>query len=176
MKIQCDVCNKEEASVFCSADKAALCYACDITIHHANKLASKHSRFSLHYPNSKYSPLCDICQERHAYVFCREDRAIFCIECDLSIHGANENTQKHNRFLLTGVKVGFSSPEATPLRSKSTSTGSEGRSSRSNTNMVSDKGSVSTSNISEYLVDTISDYCMEDILDVSFAPNGFHNV
>ncbi|KAE9593356.1 hypothetical protein Lal_00029007 [Lupinus albus] len=169
MKIQCDVCNKEEASVFCSADEAALCHACDHTIHHANKLASKHSRFSLHYPNSKHSPLCDICQERHAYVFCREDRAIFCTECDLPIHGGNENSQKHNRFLLTGVKVGDSYPDVTALLgSKSTSTGSEGRSSRCNTNknMASEKGSVSKSNICEYLIETIPDYCMEDLLDV----------
>ncbi|MBA0633789.1 hypothetical protein Godav_024896, partial [Gossypium davidsonii] len=63
MKIQCDVCNKEEASVFCTADEAALCDACDHRVHHANKLASKHQRFSLLHPSSsKQIPLCDICQ------------------------------------------------------------------------------------------------------------------
>ncbi|KAB2600049.1 cyclic dof factor 3-like [Pyrus ussuriensis x Pyrus communis] len=41
MNIQCDVCNKDDASVFCTADGAALCNACDHRVHHANKLASK---------------------------------------------------------------------------------------------------------------------------------------
>lgn len=62
MKIQCAVCDKVEASVFCPADEAALCHSCDRTIHRANKLATKHARFSLHYPTSKDFPLCDICQ------------------------------------------------------------------------------------------------------------------
>ncbi|KAK7257979.1 hypothetical protein RIF29_32341 [Crotalaria pallida] len=177
MKIQCDVCHKVEASLFCPADEAALCHACDHTIHHANKLASKHTRFSLHYPNSKHSPLCDICQERRAYIFCKEDRAILCSECDIPIHGANENTKKHNRFLLTGVKIGDSSSEPISLCSKGTTTGSEVRTSRSKTsyNMASDAGSVSTSSISEYLIETIPGYCMEDLFDASFAPNGFYN-
>uniref|UniRef100_A0A803Q9R0 B box-type domain-containing protein n=1 Tax=Cannabis sativa TaxID=3483 RepID=A0A803Q9R0_CANSA len=62
MKIRCDVCDKKEASVFCTADEAALCDDCDNRVHHANKLASKHSRFSLLQPGFKESPLCDICQ------------------------------------------------------------------------------------------------------------------
>jgi len=61
MKIQCDVCHKEVASLFCPSDEAALCHACDRTIHHANKLADKHKRFSLHHPTSKGTTLCDIC-------------------------------------------------------------------------------------------------------------------
>ncbi|CAL0329259.1 unnamed protein product [Lupinus luteus] len=173
MKIQCDVCHKEEASLFCSADEASLCHACDQTIHHANKLATKHKRFSLQYPTSKHTPLCDICQERRAYIFCREDRAILCTECDLPIHRANENTQKHNRFLLTGVKVGALSSNPTLLCSNSTATEIELRNSCSKPNMSSDTGSVSTSSISEYLTETIPGYCMEDLLDASFSPNGF---
>lgn len=62
MKIWCDVCDKEKATVFCSADEAALCNGCDGRVHHANKLASKHLRFSLVNPCQKESPLCDICQ------------------------------------------------------------------------------------------------------------------
>lgn len=62
MKIQCDVCNKDDASVFCTADEAALCDTCDHRVHHANKLASKHQRFSLIHPSSKQLPVCDICQ------------------------------------------------------------------------------------------------------------------
>ncbi|KAH1097175.1 hypothetical protein J1N35_014096, partial [Gossypium stocksii] len=65
MKIQCDVCEKEAASLFCTAEEAALCGACDHRVHHANKLASKH------HPNQ--------------YI------------------------QKHDRFLLTGVKLSATS-------------------------------------------------------------------
>lgn len=67
MRIQCDVCEKGEASVYCVADEAALCNSCDHRVHHANKLASKHQRFSLIQPPPKQAPLCDICQ-----VFCSE--------------------------------------------------------------------------------------------------------
>ncbi|AES74240.1 putative transcription factor interactor and regulator Znf-B family [Medicago truncatula] len=192
MKIQCDVCEKAEATMFCPSDEAALCHGCDHTIHRANKLATKHTRFSLVHLNSKDYPLCDICQERRGYLFCQEDRAILCRECDLPIHGANQHTQKHNRFLLSGVKLSSNSLDPD---SSSTSIVSEARnySSRSKANiiptsvsnenassscmvednMASDTGSVSTSSISEYLIETIPGYCFEDLLDASFPPNGF---
>lgn len=64
MKIWCDVCDKEEASVFCCADEAALCNGCDRHVHFANKLAGKHLRFSLNSPTFKDAPLCDICGVR----------------------------------------------------------------------------------------------------------------
>ncbi|CAJ2642685.1 unnamed protein product [Trifolium pratense] len=132
-------------------------------------------------------------QERRGYLFCQEDRAILCRECDLPIHRANEHTQKHNRFLLSGVKLSNNSLD---LDSSSTSIGSEtrnysNRSSKANIiprsvsnenvsssckvedNMASDTGSVSTSSISEYLIETIPGYCFEDFLNASFPPNGF---
>ncbi|GLU03617.1 hypothetical protein SLE2022_208060 [Rubroshorea leprosula] len=59
MKIQCNVCDKAEASIFCMADKVAVCDVRDHRIHHDNKLASKHQQFSLHHPPStKQFPLC----------------------------------------------------------------------------------------------------------------------
>ncbi|XP_047152950.1 B-box zinc finger protein 20 isoform X2 [Vigna umbellata] len=167
MKIQCDVCDKMEATIFCPADEAALCHGCDRTIHHANKLATKHPRFPLIFPTSKDFPLCDICQEKRAYLFCQEDRALLCRECDLPIHRANEHTQKHNRFLLTGVKL-----SATSLDYASSSTNENLSSScKVEDNVGSDTGSVSTSSISEYLIETIPGYCFEELLDGSFAPN-----
>ncbi|CAH9067836.1 unnamed protein product [Cuscuta epithymum] len=110
MKIQCDVCNKEEASFYCVADDASLCKGCDHKVHYANKVASKHHRFTLlHPPAAEHSPLCDICKERKAFLFCQQDRAILCRECDASIHKVNEHTKKHSRFLLTGVKLSATS-------------------------------------------------------------------
>ena len=117
MKVQCDVCAAEAASVFCCADEAALCDACDRRVHRANKLAGKHRRFSLLHPSSSSSqlppPLCDICQEKRGFLFCKEDRAILCRECDAATHAASELAMRHARFLLTGVRIS-SEPAASP--------------------------------------------------------------
>ncbi|KAL1815829.1 hypothetical protein ACET3Z_018403 [Daucus carota] len=106
MKIQCNVCEVAEATVLCCADEAALCRACDEKVHAANKLASKHQRVSLTNSNSPM-PKCDICQETVGYFFCLEDRALLCRKCDVSIHSINPLVSAHQRFLLTGVKVGL---------------------------------------------------------------------
>ena len=36
-------------------------------------------------------------QEERAVLFCSEDRAVICRQCDLMIHTANEFTAKHHR-------------------------------------------------------------------------------
>lgn len=133
-------------------------------------------------------------QERRAYLFCQEDRAILCRECDLPIHRANEHTQNHNRFLLTGVKLSgtsFDPSASSPIngtdrvmsgletrssrpklnRHRSVSNENASSSCKVEDNVASDTGSVSTSSISEYLTETIPGYCFEDLLDASFAPN-----
>ncbi|OMO75301.1 Zinc finger, B-box [Corchorus olitorius] len=221
MKIQCDVCNKEEASVFCTADEAALCDGCDHRVHHANKLASKHQRFSLLHPSSsKQVPLCDICQDKRAFLFCQQDRAILCRDCDVPIHSANELTQKHNRFLLTGVKLSATSALYTSSSSSSLSNASDSvpdfksqpliknpvsaspanlnpfslaKSSSSNingtttaaaavinknnntgdNNLIASEGVGSTSSISEYLIEMLPGWHVEDFLDSSPPPFGF---
>ncbi|XP_058097521.1 B-box zinc finger protein 22-like isoform X2 [Magnolia sinica] len=104
MKIQCDVCERAEASVLCCADEAALCWACDEKVHAANKLAGKHQRLPLYSPSSQ-TPKCDICQEKAGYFFCLEDRALLCRQCDVSIHTASPFVSSHQRFLVTGVQV-----------------------------------------------------------------------
>ncbi|KAK4352988.1 hypothetical protein RND71_028506 [Anisodus tanguticus] len=108
MKIQCDVCEKAGASVICCADEVALCTKCDIEVHAANKLASKHQRLLLQSLCNKL-PLCDICQENTAFIFCVEDRALFCNKCDEPIHSASSLSAKHQRFLATGILVGLTS-------------------------------------------------------------------
>ncbi|KAE9621586.1 hypothetical protein Lal_00032848 [Lupinus albus] len=106
MKIQCNVCEVAEAKVLCCADEAALCWECDEKVHAANKLANKHQRVSLSM-SSSHMPKCDICQEAFGYFFCLEDRALLCRKCDLAIHTANAYVSGHQRFLLTGVRVGL---------------------------------------------------------------------
>ncbi|EEF52662.1 Salt-tolerance protein, putative [Ricinus communis] len=217
MKIQCDVCSKEEASVFCTADEAALCDACDHSVHHANKLASKHHRFCLLHPSSKSFPICDVCQEKRAFVFCQQDRAILCRDCDVPIHKANEHTQKHNRFLLTGVKLSATSVIYMPSSSSSVPSGcdlvpdsksqqqqSAKKPSNSNppsstfktlspnstlsktspssntvvnksgdNSVINNEGIGSVSSISEYLMETLPGWHVDDFLDFPSIPFGF---
>ncbi|KAB2622902.1 COL domain class transcription factor [Pyrus ussuriensis x Pyrus communis] len=108
MKIQCDVCEKAPATVICCADEAALCAKCDVEVHAANKLASKHQRLLLQSLSNKL-PKCDICQDKTAFIFCVEDRALFCQDCDEPIHSANSLSANHQRFLATGIRVALAS-------------------------------------------------------------------
>lgn len=108
MKIQCDVCEKAPATLICCADEAALCAKCDVEVHAANKLASKHQRLLLQSLSTKL-PRCDICQEKTAFIFCVEDRALFCKDCDEPIHSAGSIAANHQRFLATGIRVGLTS-------------------------------------------------------------------
>ncbi|XP_052207585.1 B-box zinc finger protein 22-like isoform X2 [Diospyros lotus] len=110
MKIQCNVCEVAEANVLCCADEAALCWACDEKVHAANKLASKHQRLPF-ATSSSPMPKCDICQEAVGYFFCLEDRALLCRKCDVVVHTANAYVSSHQRFLLTGAKVGLEPTE-----------------------------------------------------------------
>ncbi|XP_068639226.1 B-box zinc finger protein 20-like isoform X2 [Aristolochia californica] len=179
MKIQCDVCGKQEASLFCVADEAALCDACDLRVHRANKLAGKHRRFSLLQPSScKEAPRCDVCQERRAFLFCQEDRAILCRDCDVPIHTANEHTRKHNRFLLTGVKLALScstspdeaSPAAVIIKEKKLSATVGIEAAAAVETVVSGDGKSlegCTSSISEYLIETLPGWHVEDFLSSS---------
>ncbi|KAA8537561.1 hypothetical protein F0562_027169 [Nyssa sinensis] len=210
MKIQCDVCNKDGASVFCSADEAALCDACDHRVHHANKLASKHHRFSLLPPSPKQVPLCDICREKTALLFCQQDRAILCRDCDISIHKDNEHAQKHNRFFLTGIKLSATSDPYSPSSPSAAATASltnrcDSVSNFKSQNIIKKPASASvsaspeilnppsiaktsttataddkgggqnqlTSSISEYLIEMLPGWQVEDFLDSSSAPFGF---
>lgn len=48
-------------------------------------------------------------QEKPGFFFCLEDRALLCRDCDVSIHSANKLSSNHQRFLLTGTRVGLDS-------------------------------------------------------------------
>jgi hypothetical protein len=205
MKVQCDVCAAEAASVFCCADEAALCDACDRRVHRANKLAGKHRRFSLLHPTSSTAqtkpPLCDICQvpigrfrcclllkpidggrganngvwpwtcvqERRGFLFCKEDRAILCRECDVPVHTASEMTRRHSRFLLTGVRLS-SAPVDSPAASEEEDQEEENSGSPCNADSCSGAGATATasasdgSSISEYLTKTLPGWHVEDFL------------
>lgn len=65
--------------------------------------------------------ICYNLQETVGYFFCLEDRALLCRKCDVSIHSINAHVSAHQRFLLTGVKVGLESTEPSGLSEKSQS-------------------------------------------------------
>ncbi|KAL6899626.1 hypothetical protein ACP4OV_006284 [Aristida adscensionis] len=111
MKIQCDACEGAAATVVCCADEAALCARCDVEVHAANKLAGKHQRLPLEALSARL-PRCDVCQEKAAFIFCVEDRALFCRDCDEPIHVPGTLSGNHQRYLATGIRVGFASASA----------------------------------------------------------------
>ncbi|KAL1537969.1 B-box zinc finger protein 22-like [Salvia divinorum] len=113
MKIQCSVCEAAEAKVLCCADEAAMCGDCDQKVHAANRLSGKHQRVPLSASSSQM-PKCDVCQETTGYFFCLEDRALLCRRCDIATHTANRLVSAHQRFLLTGVKVGLEAAKLEP--------------------------------------------------------------
>ncbi|XP_071712587.1 B-box zinc finger protein 20-like [Rutidosis leptorrhynchoides] len=184
MKINCDVCNKDEASVFCSADDAALCTACDHRVHHANILAGKHPRFSLTSPSPNDSPICDICQEKKALLFCQQDRAILCKVCDVAIHKVNEHTMNHGRFLLTGIKLSpvallpttgnndivhnqkpNSQDQQEPVVDETWSKTQKITTNKAPKSNGSGYGRSNSSSISEYLIEMLPGWHVEDFLD-----------
>ncbi|XP_031744400.1 B-box zinc finger protein 21 [Cucumis sativus] len=186
MKIQCDVCSKDEAMLFCTADDAALCSSCDHRLHHQQQpdlLSSNHHRFPLLYPNNNnnnHFPLCDICQERRAFLFCQEDRAILCKDCDVAIHWANQVTRNHQRFLLTGVKL--SSAAAFSLSSLPNSNSHLVGANNVSSTPVSHSPSVAESStatasaahgcgsmngVAEYLIEPLPEWHFEEFLDSS---------
>lgn len=48
-------------------------------------------------------------QDKAAFIFCVEDRALFCKDCDEAIHSASSLAANHQRFLATGIRVALSS-------------------------------------------------------------------
>ncbi|CAM0909844.1 unnamed protein product [Alopecurus aequalis] len=183
MRVQCDVCGVEPAAVLCCADEAALCSPCNGRVHSANKLVSKHRRLTLLQPSSDTDdagPLCDVCKERRGIVFCVEDRAILCADCDEPIHSANDLTAKHSRFLLVGAKL-----SAEPVDHVTPSPdGSSNEHDESSASVTEDASAVleaghaaaagdggGSSSISDYLTNICPGWCVEDILldDAAFA-------
>ncbi|KAG0496558.1 hypothetical protein HPP92_001249 [Vanilla planifolia] len=96
MRIGCDVCGTAAAAVICCADEAALCSRCDEEV--PLPTSSPESTADFHFSAMLQSSL-DV-------IFVR---ALFCQDCDESIHIAGTLSAKHQRFLATGVRIGFNS-------------------------------------------------------------------
>ncbi|XP_050216225.1 B-box zinc finger protein 19-like [Mercurialis annua] len=103
MRTLCDNCESAAAIVFCAADEAALCRACDYKVHMCNKLAGRHVRVGLADPSDV--PRCDICENAPAFFYCEVDGSSLCLQCDVSVHVGGK--RKHGRFLLLRQRVEF---------------------------------------------------------------------
>ncbi|KAI4300072.1 hypothetical protein L6164_033489 [Bauhinia variegata] len=103
MRTLCDVCESAAAILFCAADEAALCRACDEKVHMCNKLASRHVRVGLAAPTDV--PRCDICENAPAFFYCEIDGSSLCLQCDMIVHVGGKRT--HERYLLLRQRVEF---------------------------------------------------------------------
>ncbi|MED6151846.1 Zinc finger protein CONSTANS-like [Stylosanthes scabra] len=83
----CDTCRSAPCAVFCRADSAYLCAACDARVHAANTLASRHERVWV----------CEACERAPAAFLCKADAASLCSSCDADIHSANPLASRHQR-------------------------------------------------------------------------------
>jgi hypothetical protein len=121
-------------------------------------------------------------QERRGVVFCVEDRAILCADCDEPIHSANELTAKHSRFLLVGTKLSAEPvDQEIPCPDGSSDEHDDSSAAEVNTPAVLEveashgKGGAEvghdSSSISDYLTNICPGWRVEDILldDAAFA-------
>ncbi|AEC10906.1 Zinc finger protein CONSTANS-LIKE 13 [Arabidopsis thaliana] len=84
----CDYCDSSVALVYCKADSAKLCLACDKQVHVANQLFAKHFR----------SLLCDSCNESPSSLFCETERSVLCQNCDWQHHTASSSLHSRRPF------------------------------------------------------------------------------
>ncbi|XP_022978974.1 B-box zinc finger protein 18-like isoform X1 [Cucurbita maxima] len=103
MRILCDSCETAAATLFCAADEAALCTACDAKVHMCNKLASRHVRVGLANPSEV--PRCDICENAPAFFWCEIDGSSLCLQCDVIVHVGGK--RMHKRYLRLRQRVEF---------------------------------------------------------------------
>ncbi|KAF8074380.1 hypothetical protein N665_1107s0019 [Sinapis alba] len=96
----CDYCESSVALVYCKADSAKLCLACDNQVHVTNQLFSKHFR----------SLLCDSCDDSPSSVFCDTESSVLCQNCDWQHHTSSSSL--HSRRPLEGFS---GSPSVTEL-------------------------------------------------------------
>lgn len=73
----CDYCGAARALLWCRADAARLCLACDRHVHAANSVSSRHCR----------ALLCDACRSEPSAIHCSSCRALLCANCDFDAHG-----------------------------------------------------------------------------------------
>uniref|UniRef100_A0A7N0TTJ1 Uncharacterized protein n=1 Tax=Kalanchoe fedtschenkoi TaxID=63787 RepID=A0A7N0TTJ1_KALFE len=88
----CDFCSESTAVLYCRADSAKLCLACDREVHSTNPLFTKHTR----------TQLCDACDESPVTILCSTDDLVLCQNCDWDTHSHKSEMSVHDRKFLEG--------------------------------------------------------------------------
>ncbi|CAM8959345.1 unnamed protein product [Rhodiola kirilowii] len=88
----CDFCSESTALIYCRADKAKLCLACDREVHSTNALFTKHTR----------AQLCDACDGSPVTILCSTDDLVLCQNCDWETHSNKSELSVHDRKFLEG--------------------------------------------------------------------------
>ncbi|CAM8933258.1 unnamed protein product [Rhodiola kirilowii] len=87
----CDFCTESTAVIYCQADSAKLCLACDRQVHSTNPLFAKHTRTQL-------------CDESLLTILCSDEDMVLCQNCDWETHSDNfEMSSVHDRKFLEGL-------------------------------------------------------------------------
>ncbi|KAL9224596.1 hypothetical protein vseg_000615 [Gypsophila vaccaria] len=87
---RCDNCHTAAALLYCRADAAYLCGACDAKVH----VASCHAGMTARHERVW---MCEVCEQAPAAVNCKADAAMLCSSCDHDIHSANPLARRHER-------------------------------------------------------------------------------
>nr|WQK28213.1 CONSTANS-like protein 5 [Cymbidium sinense] len=91
--LTCDYCSEATAVIYCRADTARLCVACDRQVHGANALSRKHVR----------SQICDKCGDAAAIARCATEKLALCQDCDHDVHSAAADAGgSHARTAIEG--------------------------------------------------------------------------
>ncbi|KAK9161464.1 hypothetical protein Syun_007805 [Stephania yunnanensis] len=89
----CDFCGASTAVLYCRADSAKLCFACDHQVHSTNPLFKNHTR----------SQLCDSCDANPSSIHCFTHNTVLCQNCDWARHGrTSSGSAKHDRRPIEG--------------------------------------------------------------------------
>jgi len=80
--------------MFCAADAANLCASCDVKLHSANKLASRHVRTAIGKGTDVYGT-CRIHSEKVVEFFCSECHTPVCVYCKMVGHHSTGENAKH---------------------------------------------------------------------------------
>lgn len=103
----CDNCGVQAALVYCEADGAQLCQACDARIHSSNSIAARHSRVELNRRLGRPLGHCPDHFEVEADLYCSECRTPLCPHCrSLGSHSTGE-AAKHRLLPLLEAYARF---------------------------------------------------------------------
>jgi hypothetical protein len=90
---KCDNCEKAKATLYCSADVANLCSACD-TVLHSSKLSSRHVRTPIGKGHDVFG-YCRHHPEKLIEFFCSQCHIPVCVFCKMVGNHSNGETSKH---------------------------------------------------------------------------------